>query len=118
VRCNRSDGSTETFRLDDPADADRWAAISDTPDGPRDIRAVILNGVGPEVAIKAPARFRHVAYKAEACRATTGDVVADRVTIQADDVELDVVLYRTGVARVALRRTGRPCFLTGPRREE
>lgn len=112
MRVNDSTGTTKHFILDIPSSYAEWREIESSPEQQMSITAITLNGRGTEATVTAPVRFRTVAYSGEVCRNESGEAVADHLTICADEVQLDVVLYRgRPVVRVDLRRMGRPRHL-------
>jgi len=119
MRVNLADGTTLTFDLDSAIDRTRWESFQSDYNKQQQIRGVVLTGGGMEVAVPSPLRFRRVDRIVERClRPGTEEVLAEKVTILADDVSLEVLSY-TGrpVVRVSLTRSGRPMFLSHYRRD-
>jgi len=72
------------------------------------VRGVQLEVVAHQVAIPTPKRFKVTSWSTENHFGPDGEVTAERLDVQADNVRLTVVVFRSGVVRVDLRKTGTP----------
>ena len=118
LRINLADGRTEAYDLDKPEDLKRWRETERDRSRQGDVRGAIVKVSSGSTNVPRPSHFRDVAFSAEVCRDRAGGAVADRLTVQADDVRLDVLLYPRGVVRIDLTRTGRPRMLAQFERRE
>ena len=111
LRINLANGQTRTFDLDNPADADAWEAFR--ADLRSDIRGAILQTGSGQTSVPVPKGFRSVYYSAREIPDRGGEVVADEITVQADEIRIAVVVYRrSAMVRVDVSRPGRPRMLT------
>jgi len=112
IRINLADGRTLTLDLDDETDFKTWRSLESDRIGQTGIRGVSVAREDLVVSVPRPKDFRTVVYSAEVLNGKEGEAVADKITIQADEIRVDVLLYRrTGIARVDLRRPGEARFL-------
>ena len=112
MRVNDQRGYTSCFDLGDPEERDAWSEREHDRHAQDDITGVILCGGNrdAQVAIPTPRRFRSVSFQAEPLQ-NGNDCTGERLTVQADDVCLTVLVYPSGMARVDLVRTGQPRHL-------
>lgn len=117
MRANLGDGRTVHYDLRAVDGVRGWQNVESDPRTNRSIRAVLIDAGNTAIAVTAPRRFRTYSYTAEPCRNGTGEIVAEKICVQADDVRLSVLAYNDGrMARVDLTRTGRPRHLAQFRR--
>jgi len=112
VRVNDRRGITTCFDLGDPKELDTWGEVEHDRHAQDKITGVILGGTGTaQVSVPTPRRFRSVSYQAEPLQNGQG-CNGERLIVQADDVRLTVLVYRSGMARVDLVKTGHPRHLS------
>ena len=91
MRANLANGKTQTLR---PGEQSLQLSSN--------VRAVILD-VGGQVSVRLPRGFSHAGFQIEKWTDGKGKS-AEIVRVVADDLELTVLLYASGMARVELRR--------------
>jgi len=80
------------------------------------VRGVQIGVDAHQVAISAPKSFKIIMWSSENRFGVDGEVIAEQLDVQADNVRLTVIAFRSGVVRVDLRKTGTPRYL--PRKNE
>ena len=113
MRVNDRRGTTLHFDLGDPKELGAWSKVERDRHAQDEITGVILGGPGTtQVSVPTPQRFRSVSYRAEPLQKNGHGCNGERLIVQADDVRLTVLVYRSGMARVDLVRTGQPRHLS------
>lgn len=111
IRINLADGQTLSFDLEIPEDAVRWDTFR--RDLRSDVRGAILQTASGQTSVPIPRGFRTVYLSADEVPGRDGEIVGDRIEVQADEIRLSVVVYRRSpMTRIDLSRIGRPRMLT------
>lgn len=112
MRINLANGATSVCEIESKT----WKEIEEDPQAAKRVRGVTLHVADLAVTLTTPKGFHRTAYLAAVGR-QNGEVVAEEVEIQADDVRLRLRMYSSGLARVDLIKTGRPRHLVQFRRK-
>lgn len=108
---NRRDGRTERFDLGDEDDARRLNGVGNDPKAAAEITGFSLKSEGRSTTLPTPKRFRRVSFWGEVVKDGEGKAVGERLTIQADDVEVAATVWASsGSAKLEVWRKGRRVF--------
>lgn len=111
IRVQCADGRTRQFDLTDDELLNEWLDVQRSRREQAQLRGVHLFNGSMTAAILQPRSFRSVLYEAETI------AEGERVIVQADDIRLDVLLYREqSRTRIDLRRIGKARLLAGVER--
>ena len=113
LRVNMADGRTERFALEHPDDRARWRSLCGDPSEIRGIAFVVDHH---QYVIPTPRKFSSLRFDAALVRHRdgSGDIVAFKISIYADDVRAELTVYRGNrprMARFTLERSGRPVYI-------
>lgn len=108
---NRRDGKTERFDLADEAETKRLNVLGADPQAASAITGFALKIEGRSTTLPTPKRFRRVSFFAEVVRDRDGSVVGERLSVQADEIEVSATMWiLTDSARVEIWKKGRRVF--------
>jgi len=103
---NLADGQTLKADLQTDEGANGWRRLESDLRRQSKIRGVTFNSRSHAVSVTPPRCFRQYRYRAEACKGPSGEPVGERLILQADDIQLTVLRYSSGMVRIDLARVG------------
>ena len=109
-----ADGQTLTFDLRDVGQASTWEQFSDNPKNQSDIRAIGVIHDKMWHVLPTPKKFKRISYQAWMSQ-RNGQPASLRVSCQADDINIKMVLYYPNgnsprMVRTDIKRTGRQVY--------
>lgn len=103
---NLADGHTLKADLQTDEGASSWRRLESDLKQQTKIRGVTFNSRSHSVSVTPPRCFRQHRYRAEACKDGAGEPIGERLILQADDIQLTVLRYSSGMVRIDLARVG------------
>ena len=118
LKINLRSGRTLTFDLADAEQRRDWEARQATAAFQREVTGIAIHEAGMLHAMPVPSCFGRAAFSAERIFRDDSDV-GERIFCHADDIVVTLSVYREGarpaMARVDVRRIGRPVYLRSGR---